>query len=107
MSHHGMREDYEFEDYATKIYMKGKVVYGSYWEHVNVSEIKQDVYMRHYIDYSSLFNGILNVSNIFQDAWQYRDHHNLKILWYEDMMENLSKVIQDIADFTNCKVLTY
>ena len=37
MSHHGMREDYDFEDYATKIYMKGKVVYGSYWEHVNVS----------------------------------------------------------------------
>ena len=107
MSHHGMREDYEFEDYATKIYMKGKVVYGSYWQHVNVSEIKQDVYMRHYIDNSSLFNGILNVSNIFQDAWQYRNHHNLKILWYEDMMENLSKVIQDIADFTNCKVLSY
>ena len=40
MAHHGMRKDYEFEDYATKIYMKGKVVYGSYWEHVNVSRIK-------------------------------------------------------------------
>ena len=39
MSHHGMREDYEFEEYATKIYMKGKVVYGSYWEHVNVSKM--------------------------------------------------------------------
>ena len=100
MSHHGMREDYEFEDYATKIYMKGKVVYGSYWEHVNVSKIKQDVY----IDYLSLLDRILNV---IQDAWQYRDHHNLKILWYEDMMENLSKVILDVADFTNCKVLTY
>ena len=107
MSHHGMREDYEFEEYATKIYMKGKVVYGSYWEHVNVSKIMQDVYMPTLIIYPYLTVHISNVSNIFQDAWQYRNHHNLKILWYEDMMENLSKVIQDIADFTNCKVLTY
>ena len=37
MPHHGMRKDYDFEDYALKIYMKGKPVYGSYWEHVNVS----------------------------------------------------------------------
>ena len=105
MSHHGMREDYEFEDYATKMYMKGKVVYGSYWEHVNVSRMCK--YMLDYLDFLSLFNGTSNVSKNFQDAWQCRDHHNLKILWYEDMMENLSKVIQDIADFTNCKVLSY
>ena len=36
MPHHGMRNDYDFEDYAMKVYMKGKVVYGSYWEHLNV-----------------------------------------------------------------------
>ena len=39
MPHHGMREDYDFEDYATNVYMKGKVVYGSYWEHLNVRQV--------------------------------------------------------------------
>ena len=36
MPHHGMRNDYPFEDYANKIYKNGKVIYGSYWEHLNV-----------------------------------------------------------------------
>merc|ERR1712223_1170246 len=53
--------------------MKGKVVYGSYWEHLN-------------------------------DAWKHCNHPNLKILWYEDMIDDLPKVIQDVADFTNYKI---
>jgi len=73
MPHHGMRNDYGFEEYATNLYMNGKVVYGSYWEHVN-------------------------------DAWTYRDNPNFKFVWYEDMVKDLPKAIQDIADFTNQKV---
>jgi len=34
MPHHGMKQDYDVHDYATR-YMGGKVVYGSYWEHIN------------------------------------------------------------------------
>ena len=40
----------------------------------------------------------------FQDAWKHYKNPNFKFLWYEDMMENLSEAIQDIADFTNYKV---
>ena len=31
-----LRQDYDFEDYAMKFWMKDKTVYGSYWEHINV-----------------------------------------------------------------------
>ena len=33
----GMRNDYLFEDYAMNLYKEGKVLYGPYWEHINVS----------------------------------------------------------------------
>ena len=33
----GMRKDYPFEDYAMNLYKEGKVLYGPYWEHINVS----------------------------------------------------------------------
>ena len=39
MDNHGLRKDCEFEDYASKIFMTGKTAYGSYWNHVNVSQI--------------------------------------------------------------------
>ena len=36
MKHHGLKQDYVFEDYAMKVFMKGKPIHGSYWEHLNV-----------------------------------------------------------------------
>ena len=36
MKSHGMDQNCEFGDYATGMYMKGKVAYGSYWNHINV-----------------------------------------------------------------------
>lgn len=36
MKHHGLKQDYDFEDYAMKVFMKGKPIHGSYWEHLNV-----------------------------------------------------------------------
>ena len=36
MKSHGMGQNYEFGDYTTEMYMKEKVVYGSYWNHINV-----------------------------------------------------------------------
>ena len=32
-----MRKDYDFEDYAMKMFMKGNILAGSFWEHLNVS----------------------------------------------------------------------
>ena len=32
----GLKQDYDFEDYAMKVFMKGKRLHGSYWEHLNV-----------------------------------------------------------------------
>ena len=43
----------------------------------------------------------------FQDAWKHRNHPNFKFLWFEDMIDNLPKAIQDISDFTNYKVPTF
>ena len=40
----------------------------------------------------------------FQDAWKHCNHPNFKFLWFEDMIDNLPKAIQDISDFTNYKV---
>ena len=35
----GLKQDYDFEDYAMKIFMKGKRMHGSYWEHLNVRKL--------------------------------------------------------------------
>ena len=49
MDNHGLRKDCEFEDYATKIFMTGKTAYGSYWNHVNVSQIKlKPIHQNHF-----------------------------------------------------------
>ena len=36
MEHHGMRQDYEFDDYVNNIFLKDITMYGSYWTHLNV-----------------------------------------------------------------------
>jgi len=73
MKHHGLKQDYDFEDYAMKVFMKGKPIHGSYWEHLN-------------------------------DGWKYRNHKNFKLAWYEDMIDDLPKVIGEIADFVGYKI---
>ena len=35
----GLNQDYDFEDYANKIFMKGKRLHGSYWEHLKVRNL--------------------------------------------------------------------
>ena len=35
-----------------------------------------------------------------QSIWKHKDHPNLKIIWYEDMKENLIQVIREVASFT-------
>ena len=37
MEHHGMRQDYEFDEYVNDIFLKDKTLYGSYWTHLNVT----------------------------------------------------------------------
>merc|ERR1712241_535742 len=65
--------DYEFEDYATNLYSKGKVLCGSFFEHIN-------------------------------DAWKNCGHPNFKFLWYEDMIEDMPKMIKEIAEFANVQL---
>ena len=40
-----------------------------------------------------------------KDGWKYRNHKNFKLAWYEDMIDDLPKVIGEIADFIGYKVL--
>ena len=35
----GLKQDYDFEDYAMKVFMKGKRLHGSYWEHLKVRNL--------------------------------------------------------------------
>ena len=46
MDNHGLRKNCEFEDYASKIFMTGKTAYGSYWNHVNVSQINFNLFIK-------------------------------------------------------------
>ena len=43
---------------------------------------------------------------ILKDGWKHRNHENFELVWYEDMIDDLPKVIGDIADFIGYKVLT-
>ena len=41
---------------------------------------------------------------IFKNGWKHRNHENFKLVWYEDMIDDLPKVIGEIADFVGYKV---
>ena len=94
MKHHGLKQDYDFEDYAMKVFMKGKPIHGSYWEHLNVS-------INFFLLIEQIFFQILFT---LKDGWKYRNHKNFKLAWYEDMIDDLPKVIGEIADFVGYKV---
>ena len=56
MDNHGLRKDCEFEDYASKIFMTGKTAYGSYWNHVNVSQIYIDSFIKKFLKPEKLYS---------------------------------------------------
>ena len=46
----------------------------------------------------------------FQTAWKYKDHPNMKIMWFEDMKKDLISKIKELSNFlgyhlTELKVL--
>ena len=43
----------------------------------------------------------------FKSAWKYKDHPNMKILWFEDMKKDLVSVIKDVASFTGYHITQY
>ena len=43
----------------------------------------------------------------FKSAWKYKDHPNMKILWFEDMKKDLLSVIKDVASFTGYHMTQY
>ena len=92
----GLKQDYDFEDYAMKIFMKGKRMHGSYWEHLNVRKLSNLINKKTHVPYSFF---------IFKNGWKHRNHENFKLVWYEDMIEDLPKVIREIADFIGYKVI--
>ena len=42
-----------------------------------------------------------------KDGWKHRNHQNLKFLWYEDIISDLPKIIEEIATFTDKEVFEY
>ena len=45
-----------------------------------------------------------------QAAWKYRNHPNMRLLWFEDMKKDLKPIIRDLSKFlgrhlTELKVL--
>ena len=107
-----LRQDYDFEDYAMKLWMKDKVVYGSYWEHINVC-------IRHcfstnfnFYNYYQYHITVLVILISSQDGWKYRENPNFRFVWYEDMIADLPNVIKELANFTGyevimCKILLF
>ena len=35
-----------------------------------------------------------------KDALSYKNHHNLKIVWYEDLTTNFEREVEALAEFT-------
>ena len=69
ITHIGLKQDYDFEDYAMKVFMKGKRLHGSYWEHLNVRKaILFDRKNTHiFFSYSRMAgnNAIVKILNLF------------------------------------------
>ena len=70
----GLDQDANYQDYAKKLYLKGKLVYGDYWTHLKDAWIYKKI------------------------------EKNFKLIWFEDMRADLSKAIRDIAEFTEYQV---
>ena len=39
-----------------------------------------------------------------KDALSYKDHPNLKIVWYEDLSTNFENEVESLSDFTGYKM---
>ena len=44
---------------------------------------------------------------MLKDGWKHRNHQNLKFLWYEDIISDLPKIIEEIATFTDKEVFEF
>ena len=70
--------------------------------------IKDDV---DFNDFAKLFRkGAVPYGNywtILKSAWRRRDHPNLKILWFEEMKNDMMKVIRDVAYFIGHPISEY
>ena len=94
LDQHGLPQDFDFDKYVNDIFMKGKPLCGSFWEHLNVSLWSQKNKL------------IFDFQILFQDAWKYKDNPNLKFIWYEDLVSNMPAMLKELADFTGYKVLS-
>ena len=70
--------------------------------------IKDDV---DFNDFAKLFRkGAVPYGNywtILKSAWRRKDHPNLKILWFEEMKNDMMKVIRDVAYFIGHPITEY
>ena len=58
-----------------------------------------------------VLNNVKLIELFSQDAWQYKNRPNFKMMWYEDMKRDLITVIRDLTRFlgyhlTELKILT-
>ena len=62
-------------------------------------------------DFAKLFRkGAVPYGNywtILKSAWRRKDHPNLKILWFEEMKNDMMKVIRDVAYFIGHPITEY
>ena len=49
---------------------------------------------------------VFDIKLFLKDAWKYKDNPNLKFIWYEDLVSNMSAMLKELADFTGYKVVS-
>ena len=73
----------DFKDFA-KLFIDGTLEFGSYW-----TMLKVILTAMHYTP-----NTRSQTLISLQNAWKYKDHPNMKIVWFEEIKEDMMKVIR-------------
>jgi len=62
-------------------------------------------------DFANLFlQGAIEYGSywtLLKSAWKYKDHPNMKIVWFEEIKEDMMKVIRDISKFIGYHMTEY
>ena len=84
-----------FDEYSP-YFKNGEIEWGRYFAHLKVC-VCNPFYVH------AVYELLLNV---LQEAWKYKDHRNLKFMWYEEMKKDLPKIIRELCAFTGHDALS-
>ena len=76
----------DFEKFAD-CFKRGTLMYGDYWHHLQVWEYPAECHKSIIFFFSA------------QTAQKMKDNPNFKIIWFEEMKEDLAKVIRELCHF--------